>query len=295
LTPPLIAVNCCPLSACRGALIRLRREDRIASDALFSHSFQVRTGSERMLSRARTFNVAADVRPRKVLGRSARLPEGFSFNEAAKTCGKLDPNITSPYAVRNGYAKASERICCLARCLGSFLANTTETQVMDQGNRPLIERLHRIRPSIEALANCSAQTMFDADDLLQEICVIGLEINLDWAAVRDGWFIVTARNILRTAGRRGRCWRKYWEFRASRSDRPFSPPCNILEAEELGATVRRRLRQLPTSERTEVERRFFSSRTAHSVKSTARTRFHRAKRRLCADRQLQRICREFET
>jgi DNA-directed RNA polymerase specialized sigma24 family protein len=142
------------------------------------------------------------------------------------------------------------------------------------------QRLRQLRPNLVTLANQSGQTMFDGDDLIQELCLNLLESGRDCSTLHDGWFIVTARNILRTAGRRRGCWRKYCEFRANWPNATFPPPGVSIEANELGVKVRRHVQRLPCSERMEVERRFFSGGTVSKATSTARTRFHRAKRHL---------------
>ena len=135
--------------------------------------------------------------------------------------------------------------------------------------KAVLERLAGVSLQVKALARDSKQAMFDGDDLLQEVCRIGLETGLDWSAAKNSWFIVTAMNVLKSAGRRTRCWRKYLDHCGAKLAHPTctADPVEMSEA---------------------VEERFFSChRTDKGASSTPRTRLRRAKLQLYADAELR--------
>ncbi|HEY1602725.1 MAG TPA: hypothetical protein VGG64_24180 [Pirellulales bacterium] len=149
----------------------------------------------------------------------------------------------------------------------------------------MLERLAGVSRQIKALARRSRQTMFDEDDLLQEVSRIALESRIDWVTVKNSWFIVTAMNILKSAARRVRCWRRYTEQCEASASTGFA---DDVELTELRKRVQSRLKLLPIVERIAVEKRFFSGRRPHpGLGSTPRTRLRRAKLRLRADDRLR--------
>lgn len=153
-------------------------------------------------------------------------------------------------------------------------------------------QLHHVKPKLIHLARRSRQVLFDSDDLVNEVCRVALLRNIDWSVSQEGWLVVAARNILRTAARRRGCWQRFADYcSASTVDSAENTVVRDVEIKELSDSLSESLATLPRKERIVVENRFFEF--ARSVRqSTERTCLYRAKRRLREDPRVQHLYRD---
>jgi DNA-directed RNA polymerase specialized sigma24 family protein len=160
---------------------------------------------------------------------------------------------------------------------------------MNDADSRMIEQFLDVEQRIIALAGWSRQSDFGGDDLFQQLWIKVQTLAWDWSESQRGRLIALARNVLCDRARRKKCWLKCIDsLQESRSRSEDLSSFEKVAQQESRELLAARVDLLPLSERDAVRKRLDSTRLVEpSNKSTSRTAYHRAKKRLHDDPRMQ--------